>query len=508
LPPSLTSLAIGHRFSSSIHRQALPQSLTSLKLGHSFNSMISEGVLPSSLMTLTLGASFNQLIDVGVLPPSLTSLTFNQSRFNHPLRPGVLPGSLGQLTLAYSFNQTITRDMLPNSLTYLTVHAHTDQIIELPNSLTLIDLSSIHKVLDTNNGMHTVTYSELTRSQLPLPQSLTSLRIRDFGNSIPPGFIPESLLELSFDQAQPVYPGMLPPTLQTLTFGHDFDQRIEPGMLPASLTELRFGHKFKTSLEPGVLPPSITSLKFGYYFHALTQDILPASLISLDLRDYCAVSFPRITNLTLLSFESLKNIKCINGVGSLTIAKCLHGMTKVAVPVIGFNLETLRIHLDKSVNTPSELKRRELFIKMVMGIIPNVVTYHFINVDWSVHVRRPASDSRHALVIIRTMPFDKQTIQFITLDQSGPLPTRLVEENQRLRDECELQQHQIEELNKQVAHWKSECERLMVAQRAVPEADVPTSDNMDSAMNDDFTETPTSTTTSKGYTSFTNKRRR
>ncbi|GAM27675.1 hypothetical protein SAMD00019534_108510 [Acytostelium subglobosum LB1] len=248
MPSSLTSLTLGNEFDSSIYQHALPPTLTSLVFGQSFNIKISEGVLPSSLKTLTFGDSFNQMIDFGVLPTSLTSLTFNRSCFNHAIQPGVLPGSLGTLILASKYNQTIRRDMLPISLTSLSIIEH---------------------ISNDDDSTDTTSSSELTRSQLQLPKSLTSLNIRGLSKPIPPGVIPESLLELSLyncDYNHPVYPGMLPSTLQTLMFGYDFDQRIEPGVLPASLTELIFGQNFKTRLEPGVLPQSITSVLMGDFY--------------------------------------------------------------------------------------------------------------------------------------------------------------------------------------------------------------------------------------------------
>ncbi|GAM27676.1 hypothetical protein SAMD00019534_108520 [Acytostelium subglobosum LB1] len=178
----------------------------------------------------------------------------------------------------------------------------------------------------------------------------------------------------------------------------------------------------------------------------------------------------------------------------------------------------IRIHIDKTSNTPADMKRREQFIRMVMRDIPNVVTYNFVSDDWSVHVRRPSSDPWNAIVVERTLPFDKQTIQFIKLDQSGPLAARLVDDKKRLIDEAEHHKLQVAELNKQIVHWRSECERLTTRVAELENIVVPAvpSDSMDQTMNDVVTRTASSTTTSstqgiipepKVYTSLSNNKR-
>jgi hypothetical protein len=56
----------------------------------------------------------------------------------------------------------------------------------------------------------------------------------------------------------------LPPSLQTLTFGHFFNQNLERVTLPPNLQTLTFGHCFNQSLERVTLPSSLQPLTFGW----------------------------------------------------------------------------------------------------------------------------------------------------------------------------------------------------------------------------------------------------
>ena len=59
----------------------------------------------------------------------------------------------------------------------------------------------------------------------------------------------------------------LPSSLQSLTFGRQFNQRLEGMQLPSSLQSLTFGRYFNQSLEGIQLPSSLQSLTFGQQFN-------------------------------------------------------------------------------------------------------------------------------------------------------------------------------------------------------------------------------------------------
>ena len=79
----------------------------------------------------------------------------------------------------------------------------------------------------------------------------------------------------------------LPSSLQSLSFGDDFNQRLDGIQLPSSLQILTFDRSFNQSLDGISLPSSLQSLTFGYYFNQRLDGIqLPSSLQSLTF-GYC-----------------------------------------------------------------------------------------------------------------------------------------------------------------------------------------------------------------------------
>jgi hypothetical protein len=107
---------------------------------------------------------------------------------------------------------------------------------------------------------------------------------REFNQSLVPGVLPPSLTSLTFGEYfnQPLAPGVLPSSLTSLVFGEEFNQSLVPGVLPLSLTSLVLGFYFDQPMLPGVLPPLLTSLVFGYFFNRpIKLGVLPPSLTSL-----------------------------------------------------------------------------------------------------------------------------------------------------------------------------------------------------------------------------------
>lgn len=61
------------------------------------------------------------------------------------------------------------------------------------------------------------------------------------------------------------YFGHLPPGLQRIDFGHNFNQSILEVDFPKSLQVLIFGNTFNQSLEHVVLPNNLQTLIFGHF---------------------------------------------------------------------------------------------------------------------------------------------------------------------------------------------------------------------------------------------------
>ena len=74
----------------------------------------------------------------------------------------------------------------------------------------------------------------------------------------------------------------LPPSLQTLTFGADFNQSLEAVTLPASLRTLTVGSAFNQSLKGVIFPDLLEELSLGSGFEQVLEvGGSPSSLRSL-----------------------------------------------------------------------------------------------------------------------------------------------------------------------------------------------------------------------------------
>ncbi|GAM23710.1 hypothetical protein SAMD00019534_068850 [Acytostelium subglobosum LB1] len=457
LPSSLKSLTLGARFDQRIGERSLPLTLETLRFGRSYTQEFGLGVLPPSLtslsfheyslyekefipgvlpnqlQSLTLGKEYNQIFRVGSLPPALTHLSFLssiESKYNQEFQLGVLPASLQTLTLGHTFKQSIRRGILPNSLTNIDLPMNGDQVIEpgaLPNSLISLTLS-VNPVISV--GM--------------LPNSLQSLYITSrFADVIPMGALPESLTKLSFEGClyldHPITPGTLPSSLKTLTI--IYIHPIIQGTLPSALTSLKLIN-FNRIIQPGVLPSSITALDLGHlYAHSLTAKVLPSSLTSLRIGG-SPLTFPRLETLEISSLKHFTEIKC-DYIGSLVInsgidSRKSNGTTPWPSTKQHFGSFTIGSRSHSSTTDP---KYRVQHIKSLIRSIPNADSYNIHSQEWSVQLRK--TDPWNTIILISTYKCkedeqsiaNKKRIQFVTLDKSGELVSRLEDEINRLKKE-------------------------------------------------------------------------
>eukprot|EP00435_Cladocopium_sp_Y103_P033001 s3520_g8.t1 len=141
----------------------------------------------------------------------------------------------------------------------------------------------------------------------------------------------------------------LPDSLESLTFGHEFNQNLNGVMLPSSLRNLTFGYQFDQSLDG--LPSNLRSLSLGptsRFNQSLERVIWPESLESLTLgsgfnQSLAGISWPsNLKSLTLgVSFnQSLENVTLPSGLQSLTFSHHFNqSLDNVSWPK---NLQSLR----------------------------------------------------------------------------------------------------------------------------------------------------------------------
>lgn len=284
LSTSLTELSFGS-FNQTIGPGDLPTGLTKLSFGDSFDQTIEAGVLPTGLIELSFGIGFNKLIGPGILPTSLTKLSSwgtNQKIspgvlpdnireldlccFNRKIKRGLLPGNLEILILG-CFDEPLDADTLPDSIRELSLGSFNQEIKQgvLPSNLEILDLYSFNQPLDAD----------------VLPSNLERLILGYFDQPLDADTLPKNLvyLEISASYSHSLI-GVLPKNLKSLIFGFSDSYgfinaigikpkhvELVPGLIPDSVQKLSF-------LDPGfdqdlerILPPGLTELSFGREQH-------------------------------------------------------------------------------------------------------------------------------------------------------------------------------------------------------------------------------------------------
>ena len=129
------------------------------------------------------------------------------------------------------------------------------------------------------------------------------------------------------DEQQPALLHNLPKSLQSLTFGHEFDDGLHQVWLPAGLQTVTFGRDFNQSLDNVTWPAGLQSLTFGWGFDQILDNVTwPAGLQSLNLGHRFNQSLDNVTwpaGLQRLTFgyefnQSLDNVTWPAGLQALT----------------------------------------------------------------------------------------------------------------------------------------------------------------------------------------------
>eukprot|EP00434_Breviolum_minutum_P004217 symbB.v1.2.003716.t1/scaffold209.1/size267950/14 len=183
----------------------------------------------------------------------------------------------------------------------------------------------------------------LARLNLHLPKSLQSLTFgREFNQSLDGVNLPDRLQNLVFGYFfnQSLESVNLPSSLQNLSFGSHFDQSLEGVNLPDSLQSLSFGNRFNQSLEGVNLPDNLQSLSFGDSFNqSLDRVNLPDSLQNLSFGYFFNQSLEGVNlpdSLQGLKFgdsfnQSLEGVNLPDSLQSLSL-RCSEGFDSTNLP--------------------------------------------------------------------------------------------------------------------------------------------------------------------------------
>jgi hypothetical protein len=143
-----------------------------------------------------------------------------------------------------------------------------------------------------DSNIQSLTVNELPYSMQPgyLPSRLTTLifsGLSQYNFPLFPGMLPDSLetITLSYSYTHPIPMGILPEKLKNITFGTKFNLPLPEVCFPSSIRNISFGDNFNQIIRVGELPEGVRRLSFGIrYTVPLFGHTLPRSLIFLEFR--------------------------------------------------------------------------------------------------------------------------------------------------------------------------------------------------------------------------------
>lgn len=156
LPEGITHVTFGDKFNQRIYPNTLPQTLTYLSFGNDFNGITGPKCIPDSVTHLTMHFKSDTLSSE-IFPPKLTHLTYNGfvnsvfpivlpltlrsitfgKYFNYPLEDLCLSDSIESITFGLGYGQDIGPDFLPKKLKNIHVSETFDNLIQVPESVTV-----------------------------------------------------------------------------------------------------------------------------------------------------------------------------------------------------------------------------------------------------------------------------------------------------------------------------------------------------------------------------------
>ncbi|EGC40598.1 hypothetical protein DICPUDRAFT_73890 [Dictyostelium purpureum] len=283
------------------------QNVEVLEFEKNYNQPLVSGCLPPTLVSLSFYGHFNQALTLGSLPTGfLTKIIFSNS-FNQPIESGVIPQTVKHITFGKDFNQTIANSGIPKSIVTLNLGSNFNNVLDIGefSSLTELKISDRYDQPLLDNWWKSKTsgsvcllkklefgydFNQYLRPFKSIPPTVETLIFgHSFNEPLDYGSIPPSVtclsLKESIDYNIIFEPDIsLPNSILSLQLGYYYNQPFQPKSLPDSLTSLTLGSSFNHSLGVGCLPPSLTSISFGLIYNKpFFPNSLPSSLKTLHL---------------------------------------------------------------------------------------------------------------------------------------------------------------------------------------------------------------------------------
>ena len=230
-------------------------------------------IIPDKIQTLDLFLNIDSTFKV-TIPDSVTTLSikFPMIGKSEIKLDNIIPKTVTNLTLReYKYSLI---NVIPNQIETLTLY-NCDDISSIISKYTELKTLSL---TDYNEYRNPIVKSNIPPSVITLIfRYLCPIKLSEIPEHIKNLHIGQYILEEGEDIK-------FPSTIETLTFGDEFNLLLKPGIIPDSVTELNLGSCNYIDLTEGIIPKSVKKLTFGDDFNKeLTSEMIPDSVLELKL---------------------------------------------------------------------------------------------------------------------------------------------------------------------------------------------------------------------------------
>lgn len=181
--------------------------------------------------------------------------------------------------------------------------------------------------------------------------------------------------KISWEANFPIGPGYIPPSVKSITLGHEYNYELKIGDIPYGVTHFDLGNAFNHPLPPGCIPNTVTHLVLGMGFNQEMQvGCIPDSVtnicfrnLSLRVDDRCIPS--SVTHCEYRSGRILYQIPRMPNLTDLVLSCCID--QRVDISQVSANLTSLTFNCSFSVGSGT-------------FVIPDGVTYVKLNSDFKI----------------------------------------------------------------------------------------------------------------------------
>ncbi|KAF2069934.1 hypothetical protein CYY_008743 [Polysphondylium violaceum] len=325
IPFTVKRLLFGNAFNQIILPNSIPSSVTEIHLGNAFSQKLSDICLPNSCKYLYF-VTLEEPFDFSQLPTSVSHLYTKYHGEFQTLPRNVthvqsrtlvtnLANTVRHLkclsrSIFLEINSSIKSVQSKNGLDYVDNDDYADDTDDYDKHLRFISKqqSQVPKLDIEINLVSKYRFYNLYIKPGSLLSNIKSIEFpSDFNQILFPGSIPSTVTRLSFSLCfnyshplnsdtlpislkelylspyynQPI--ATLPPQLQVIDFGTNFNHPIPMGCIPSSVKEITFGVGFKQKLEKGTLPMNLLKLSFQSGYSVDLFQSIPDSVTELVL---------------------------------------------------------------------------------------------------------------------------------------------------------------------------------------------------------------------------------